>query len=209
MRNIGINKLRETPLNTVPFEHVIIPGFISKEGIKRVNASFPPINRGGSYPVENLSGDMAVSEVIEELNGVEFEQAVAEKFHVDLTGRPKMFSLRGYTRAKDGSIHTDSRDKIITVLLYLNEDWGHQGGRLRLLRSGTDIEDFATEIPPDNGTLLIFKRSEKSWHGHLPFEGPRRSLQMNWMVDGGKKFSHVMRHKLSHLVKRATAGLGH
>ena len=58
-----------------------------------------------------------------------------------------------------GVIHTDSKDKIITVLLYLNRDWPHTTGRLRLLRNGQSLDDYAVEIPPDNGTLLVFKRS--------------------------------------------------
>ena len=209
MGNIDINKLRETSISAAPFAHVIVPEFIPQPHLQRVNSSFPPISRGGSYPVELLTSEMAISEIIEELNGPEFEQAVSEKFDIDLSRYPKMYSLRGYTRAKDGRIHTDSADKIITVLLYLNEHWNESGGRLRLLRSGSDIEDFTIEVPPDNGTLLIFRRSENSWHGHLPFEGQRRSLQMNWMIDDCKRLSHVMRHKLSSLVKRVAAGLSH
>ena len=68
----------------------------------------------------------------------EFQATIAEKFEVDLVDKPKMYSLRGYTRSKDGRIHTDSKDKIITVLLYLNENWSQEGGKLRVLRSGTD-----------------------------------------------------------------------
>ena len=113
-----------------------------------------------------------------------------------------MYSLRAYTRAKDGQIHTDSKDKIITVLLYLNENWQQTGGRLRVLNNGRDVEDFAAEVPPDNGTLLIFKRSDTSWHGHHPFDGPRRSLQMNWMTSDGSKGFHAIRHKLSAMVKK-------
>ncbi len=121
----------------------------------------------------------------------------AEKFDVDLEGRPKMCSLRGYTRAKDGQIHTDSKDKIITVLLYLNENWQQPGGRLRVLRDGHNVDNFAAEVAPDQGTLLIFKRSDSSWHGHHPFEGPRRSLQMNWMTSEGSKGWHKVRHTIS------------
>ncbi|MGH6817028.1 MAG: 2OG-Fe(II) oxygenase, partial [Hyphomicrobiaceae bacterium] len=98
-------------------------------------------------------------------------------------------------------IHTDSEDKIITVLLYLNETWPHADGRLRLLRNGRDVDDFAAEVPPDNGTLLVFKRSDTSWHGHRPFEGPRRALQMNWMTSEGAKGWHKMRHRLSAALK--------
>jgi hypothetical protein len=149
---------------------------------------------------------MAIKEVIDELDGPEFQAAIAEKFDVDLDGRPKMYSLRGYTRAKDGQIHTDSKDKIITVLLYLNENWQQPGGRLRILKNGTNVEDYVAEVPPDNGTLLVFKRSDNSWHGHHPFEGPRRSLQMNWMTSEGSKGFHAIRHKLSAAVKKVMTG---
>jgi len=131
---------------------------------------------------------------------------VAGKMGVDLTGRPKMYSLRGFTRARDGKIHTDSKDKLITVLLYLNERWSPETGRLRLLRQGRDLEDFAVEVPPDEGNLLIFRRSDSSWHGHHPFEGQRRALQMNWMVDGTKRGFHLFRHRVSAVLKAVMAG---
>ena len=69
------------------------------------------------------------------------------------------------------------------------------------------MDDFAAEVPPDNGTLLVFKRSDNSWHGHHPFEGPRRSLQMNWMTSEGSKGWHKVRHTLSAAVKKLVAGL--
>ena len=148
---------------------------------------------------------MAIKDVIDELDSEEFEAVIADKFDVALDGRPKMYSLRGYTRAKDGSIHTDSKDKIITVLLYLNENWQQVGGRLRILRDGANVDNFVAEVPPDNGTLLVFKRSDTSWHGHHPFEGPRRSLQMNWMTSEGSKGWHKVRHSISAVVKKLTA----
>jgi len=30
------------------------------------------------------------------------------------------------------------------------------------------------EVPPSDGTLVAFKRSDNSWHGHKPFSGKRR-----------------------------------
>ncbi len=96
--------------------------------------------------------------------------------------------------------------RAITVLLYLNENWQQPGGRLRILKNGTNVEDYVAEVPPDNGTLLVFKRSDNSWHGHHPFEGPRRSLQMNWMTSEGSKGFHAIRHKLSAAVKKVMTG---
>jgi hypothetical protein len=205
MRHLNIAKLDATKVETTPFEYLIVPGFLSPETVRAINANYPNIEKGGSYPIESLEAGMAIKQVIEELDGPEFERAISEKFDVALDGRPKMYSLRGYTRAKDGQIHTDSKDKIITVLLYLNESWRQPGGRLRLLRNGTDVENFAAEVAPDNGTLLVFKRSDRSWHGHHPFEGPRRSLQMNWMTSEGTKGFHAIRHKVSAAFKRLTA----
>lgn len=205
MAHLNLDKLRAAELVTDPFCYTVVPGFLNADMVQRINETYPSIEKGGSYPIESLNTDMAIKQVVDELDGPEFEAAIAEKFGVELDNRPKMYSLRGYTRAKDGRLHTDSKDKIITVLLYLNEDWPHQGGRLRLLRNGHDVDDYIMEVPPDNGTLLVFRRSDNSWHGHHPFEGQRRSLQMNWMTTEGSKGFHKLRHRLSATFKKLSA----
>lgn len=205
MPHLNLDKLRSAKVERAPFEYTIVPGFIGPETVRRVNATFPSISSGGSFPVESLETGMAIKDVIDELDSIDFETVIEDLFNVDLTGRPKMYSLRGYTRAKDGQIHTDSKDKIITVLLYLNESWTQPGGRLRLLNNGRDVDNYVTEVPPDNGTLLVFKRSDTSWHGHHPFEGPRRSLQMNWMTSEGSKGWHRVRHSITAAIKKLKA----
>jgi SM-20-related protein len=205
MSHLEIEKLKAARVETQPYNYTIVPGFLRPQSVAQVNATYPKIDKGGSYPVESLEAGMIIKEVIDELDSPAFETVIAEKFGVELAGRPKMYSLRGYTRAKDGQIHTDSKDKIITVLLYLNENWQHPGGKLRLLKNGSDVEDYVAEVPPDNGTLLVFKRSDNSWHGHHPFDGPRRSLQMNWMTSESSKGFHAIRHKISAVVKKLTA----
>jgi len=205
MAHLRIDKLAEARVETDPFEYTSVSNFLSADSLRRINETYPPINQGGSFPIESLRTDMVIKEVIDELDGPDFQKAIEDKFGVDLTGRPKMYSLRGYTRGKDGQIHTDSKDKIITVLLYLNETWDKPGGRLRILRDGKNVDNFAAEVAPDNGTLLVFKRSDSSWHGHHPFEGPRRSLQMNWMTSEGSKGWHKVRHTISAAVKKMTA----
>lgn len=205
MAHLNLDRLRAAKVETDPYVYTIVPGFLSTESLRRINDTYPRIDRGGSFPIECLEPGMMIKEVIEELDGPEFQAIIEDKFGVDLDDRPKMYSLRGYTRSKDGQIHTDSRDKIITVLLYLNETWSHAGGRLRILRNGNDVDDFAAEVPPDNGTLLVFRRSDSSWHGHHPFEGPRRSLQMNWMTSESSKGFHKVRHTISATFKKLIA----
>jgi len=86
--------------------------------------------------------------------------------------------------------------------LYLNTNWENQGGRLRLLRSGNNLEDFAAEVPPMGGALLAFLRSDKSWHGHHPYEGKRRAIQLNWVTDQSVADREQARHGLSSKIKR-------
>ena len=76
------------------------------------------------------------------------------------------------------------------------------GGRLRILRSGKDLSDFAEEVSPFAGTLLAFRRCENSWHGHEPFEGPRRAIQLNWVVDQQTVDRELARHRVSAFFKK-------
>ncbi len=205
MNHLNIDRLRQAELRTDPFEYTVVPGFLSAESLERVIASYPDIFKGGSFPLETVEVSDDLQAVIDELNGPEFEQAIEQKFGVALAGRPKMYSLRGYCRASDGKIHCDSKDKVITVLLYLNDKWSNAGGKLRMLRSATDLEDYTEEVAPDDGTLLVFRRSDTSFHGHGPFDGVRRSIQMNWMVSENKRAFHKIRHKISAGFKKLAA----
>ena len=205
MAYLDISALRSTPLETEPYEHLIVEGFVPQTHAQALIDSYPAIEQAGSFPLDTLTYAGAFAALIEEMNAEPFRRAVEEKFAVELEGKATMFTARGRCRAEDGKIHTDSKSKIITVLLYMNEDWAPQGGRLRLLRDGENLENWAREVPPGFGTLLLFRRSERSWHGHLPFEGPRRVIQMNWVTSPRVAAWEQFRHKVSAATKRLTA----
>jgi Rps23 Pro-64 3,4-dihydroxylase Tpa1-like proline 4-hydroxylase len=84
----------------------------------------------------------------------------------------------------------------------MNPDWEHAGGRLRLLKSNAGLDDPIMEVPPAAGTLLAFKRSDNSWHGHEPYSGERRVIQFNWVTSEGDRRIAMLRHHLSAAVKR-------
>ena len=117
-----------------------------------------------------------------------------------------MITVRGRCREQDGRIHTDSATKIITVLLYLNPGWEAPGGRLRLLRSPDNLDAVIVEVPPDEGTLVAFRRGAHSFHGHTPFVGPRRVIQLNWVTTPEVLRYEATRHRVSALVKRLLPG---
>jgi hypothetical protein len=140
-----------------------------------------------------------------EMQGDRLRDALARKLGLDLVNSPTMLTLRVWCRDKDGQIHTDSLAKRVTVLLYLNpqrDEFTRQEGCLRLLRQDNNVNDFVVEVPPTNGTLLVFPNSPTAWHGHLPYVGPRHSLQLNYMTNDSRARAELRRHKLSAFVKR-------
>jgi hypothetical protein len=205
---LDFDKLAATPLERDPYEHVVVEKFVYPEQFPKVIADFPVLPGLGLHPPSALDLKGAFATMLEEFYSDRFRDIIAEKFELDLTGKPFMSTVRGYTGQRDGHMHTDSETKIITVLIYLNSSWNNkEGGNLRLLRGGTDIEDYVREISPVDGALLVFKRSDRSWHGHLPFEGPRRSIQLNWVTDRFTAFKENARHFLGSKLKAAQESL--
>lgn len=202
MAYLDIAALEATPLKTDPYDYLVVPDFIRADAFPAVLADYPKVPGPGSHPLPELSIRGHFKALLAELNGAAFRDAIEQKFGIDLSSRPTMFTVRGECRASDGKSHTDSATKLITVLLYMNEKWDKDGGRLRILRSGADLDDYAEEIPPHGGSLLVFRRSERSWHGHQPFEGPRRAVQMNWVTDKSVVAREQGRHRLSSTIKK-------
>lgn len=197
-----LDALRAAPLVTDPFDFVFVPGFLHPDALSRIHDDFPLIDKAGSFPVDALTIGPAFSELVSALESDALREAVAEKLRVDLKGRPTMVTVRGMGRDRDGSIHTDSTSKIVTLLIYCNLAWDLPGGRLRMLRGPTDLEDFALEVPPVDGNMVMFRRSDRSFHGHHPAAQPRRLLQLNWMVDQASRDSEVSRHRRTAWLKR-------
>jgi len=204
---IDLEALGRTPVSTAPFSHVVVQKFVPSTALASVVADLPDISAGGSFPTDALKLGPAGRALMAEMGGTPLRDAIAAKFGLDLAGAPTMVTLRGRSREKDGRIHRDSDSKRVTVLLYLNPasaDWASRGGSLRLLRNGTDIEAYDIEVPPTDGTLLVFPNGETTWHGHKQHVGRRYVVQLNYMTADARARSELRRHKWSAFVKRVT-----
>ena len=204
---LDLERFRATPLTREPFDFLIVPEFVKTEARTAIDKDYPEVARPGSFPLREVIYGPAFAKLIEEMRSDEFRQAFEEKFNVDLTNRPDMITVRGRCSEKDGKIHTDSETKIITILIYMNPAWESSGGRLRLLRSGTNLDDVIQEVPPTEGTLLAFRRSNNSWHGHKPFSGPRRAIQFNWVTSEAVVRREQARHRFSAWMKKIRGAL--
>jgi SM-20-related protein len=197
---LDLSLLAKARLVTEPYEYVIVPQFVKPSALSAIAPAYPKIEQGGSFPLNSLKFGETFDRFCQELQGEELRTAFEEKFDMDLTDRPTTLTVRGRCRMKDGKVHTDSRSKLVTVLVYLNDTWDAGGGRLRLLRSD-DINDVIEEAPPELGTMIAFINRENAWHGHLPFDGERRVLQLNWVVSDAAVKRSERRHGWSAWIK--------
>jgi SM-20-related protein len=202
MSYLDIPALRAAPCHEEPYSYVTVPQLIRAEAMDEITADFPVIRGPGSFILESLSCGPRFLALIDELKSDEFHDAMEAKFGVTLKGHPELITVRGRCRARDGQIHTDTPSKIVSALIYLNRVWDADGGRIRVLRGSDSLDDWAEEIPPVDGTMLAFRRSERSWHGHRPFAGRRRVLQINWITDQRSFDREQQRHRFSALSKR-------
>jgi Rps23 Pro-64 3,4-dihydroxylase Tpa1-like proline 4-hydroxylase len=178
---LDLDRLRAAPVGNDPCVYVHVPRFVRPEALAAINRDYPDIRERGNFEPEGLSYGPVFAELLEELHSPELKDAFAEKFGIDLSANPLQLTARKYVDESDSGLHNDSRTKVVTVLVYFNESWEHAGGKLRLTHDDKDFEDYTVECEPKEGNLIAFVRSATSFHGYLPCNAERRSIQMYWV----------------------------
>ena len=200
MLNFELIKKAEINSELYPF-FTVRDVFLNEEDHKKIATDFPNINKGGSFPSNSVSYGDSIQSLIDCLEGDQMRSILENKFQVDLKDKPVVSTFRVYSRIKDGKIHSDSKTKIITVLLYLNENWDASSGLLRLLKEKDNIDSYITEIPASMGSMVAFKVTNNCLHGFIPFVGKRCSIQLNYLYKEALS-QHKIRHKLSSFFKK-------
>jgi len=199
---IDAGALRAAAVVVEPYPYLIIDNFIRQEALAEVVKSFPVVPKRGSVPLDSVPCSGAFAALMEEMHSVALRDLIGGRLGMDLSDKPPMITLRGHTDTKDGEIHTDSKSKLVTLLLYLNPGWQAAGGRLRLLYNNKDLNRYAAEISPEAGHCVIFKVTPDCWHGHEIFIGERRSVQLNYVTSDEARQSHLKRHRFSVFLKK-------
>jgi SM-20-related protein len=195
-------RLESARLQTDPFQYLHVTDALVPQAAAQVPGEFPAVRGAGSFSLRDAAPGPVLRKIIAELESAQFRALMSRVFDVDLEDAATMVTLRGESGPRDGFIHCDSKSKILSLLLYLNDDWRGTEGQLRLLRSRSDIEDVAAEIPAAMGSLVVFRRADNSWHGHTPYHGPRRVLQFNYVRSAQTSMVSHIRHRLSAIAKR-------
>jgi SM-20-related protein len=189
--------IRAAPLAREPYDFFLGSGFLKSEAIDELRRDFPDITKSGYLTVDEVRLKGRFKTLIDELEGPELIEELSRKFGLDLHPFPRLTTIMKRSQPKYGAIHTDGASKVMTMLVYMNDEWEQdQGGRLRVLYDEKNYDRYKLEVPPTMGTMFAFLRSDRSWHGHLPFAGERRVVQVAWVksqadIDRKKKHNKV------------------
>jgi hypothetical protein len=194
--------IRAAELRRDPYDYAFVEQAIDGRFKDEVLADAPQIPHRGSYALPSLRYGPKFAACIHDLLSPRFRRIVEQKFDIDLSNRPPSIVMMGNTTGhyNEGYAHTDSKHKIITVLLGFSGEWPHERGRLRILRSN-NRDDYAFEFPPEFGKMLMFRVCDHSWHGFLPQKGRRMSLQLCYVDSEWYVRRENLRHGLSAFAK--------
>ena len=182
MSLIDLTAIRTADLSHEPYDFLLGSKFLKTEAVDELRRDFPDISKPGYLTVDEVKLQGRFRDLIDELEGSELTEELSQRFGLDLHPFPRLTTIMRRSQPKYGAIHTDGTSKVMTMLVYMNEEWDQdEGGRLRVLYDQKAFEPYALEVPPTMGTVFAFLRSDKSWHGHLPFAGERRVVQVAWV----------------------------
>jgi hypothetical protein len=200
----------DTTVQHDPFPFMVAHGQLPDEVRSDLDRDFPKYASAGFFPYDPADCGPSVNALIRDMTAPDFASAIGRRLGIDDLGRyPTLVTLCRLLNKRHGTIHTDSRSKIATALIYLNPQWPDTSeGCLRFLHRIDDIDSvIAPELTPLYGEFAVFKRCDNSFHGHLPYEGERRVIQVAWLTSEEEKLRKTRRGKFSRAFKKIFGSL--
>jgi hypothetical protein len=200
----------DTDVRQHPFPFMIAHGQLPDEARSDLDRDFPQYASAGFFPYDATDCGPSVNALVQQMTTPEFARAIGRYLGIENLGQyPTLVTLCRALNKRHGTIHTDSRSKVATALLYLNTQWPDTSdGCLRFLNRVDNIDDLvAPELKPLYGEFAVFKRCDNSFHGHLPYEGERRVIQVAWLTSEEEKLRKTKRGKFSRAFKKLFGAL--
>ncbi|AZU04663.1 hypothetical protein X907_2142 [Glycocaulis alkaliphilus] len=200
---MNFEALASGPVQHQPYTYLMAENVVTPEQAAQIRADYPGINEPGYLPLSKLERKGAFAAVTDDLMSPRLAEILGQKLGIDLSGKPRMITVRRISKLSDGPIHNDSKSKILTMLLYLNEHWDESdAGCIRVLNGPDDFADYTAQVPPLAGQVFAFLRSDNSWHGHLPFEGERYVIQVTFLTSQDELDRKENRGGLQYFLKK-------
>lgn len=194
-----------TEVRSEPFPFLVAHSQLPADAAPALDRDFPAYASAGFFPYQEQDCGPSIVAVIDAMTSPAYARELGARLGVpDLDKYPVLVTICRSLNKRHGTIHTDSRSKVASALLYLSPEWPHgSAGSLRFLNRIDSIDDLAApEVLPVYGALVAFKRTDNSFHGHLPFEGERRVIQFAWLTSQEEKDRKTKRGSFSRLLKK-------
>ena len=199
---LNVDAVRQAQRSHEPYEWFLGSGILRQEAVDDLKRDFPDITKPGYLTVDEVQLKGRFKTLIDELESDEFSRELSKIFGIDLTPYPRLTTIMKRSQPKYGAIHTDGPSKVMTLLVYMNDEWQSEApGRLRVLYNEKDFEPYAAEVPPTMGTVFAFLRADNSWHGHEPYVGERKVVQVAWVKDADELARKKKRNKAAQFLK--------
>ena len=195
----------DTMVQQDPFPFMVAHGQLPDDARGDLERDFPRYASAGFFPYDPGECGPSVNALINDMTSPAFARVIGQRLGIDnLDQFPTLVTLCRLLNKRHGTIHTDSKSKVATALIYLNPQWPDTSdGCLRFLHKIDDIDSIVTpELAPLYGEFAVFKRCENSFHGHLPYEGERRVIQVAWLTSEEEKLRKTKRGKFSRTFKK-------
>ena len=183
---IDLSRLEPNLLSTEPYRWAFIDRLFSNQDAQGLASTFPCDHfktvggydgeKGYQYEARSLAmmGATGASHrealsphwqrLAQQLLSQQYREAMSSLTGVNLMTLPIEINVFHYGRSAWLGPHVDLEDKLVTHVLYFNEEWNESdGGCLTVLRSG-NINDAVKVIPPVIGNSVVLVRSSNSWH---------------------------------------------
>jgi len=197
-------------VRTEPFAFLVARDQLPLAAADVLERDFPRYPSAGFFPYQSEDCGPSIVACVEALTAPAFAHALGERLGIpNLQELPTLVTICRLLNKRHGTIHTDSRSKVATALLYFEPTWTNgSAGSLRFLSRIDSIDAMvAPEIPPVYGTIAAFRRADNSFHGHLPFEGERRVIQVAWLTSLEEMERKAKRGRFSRLLKKIVGKL--
>lgn len=189
---------------------MVAHGLLPDAARAELDRDFPKYESAGFFPYDEKECGASMRQLVAALTSRTFVDALGDRLGIENLGQyPAIVHVCRYYNKRHGTIHTDSKSKVATALLYLNERWPETSdGCLRFLSGNDDIDAMlAPEIKPLYGEFAMFRRCDNSFHGLLPYEGERRVIQVAWLASEAEMRRKNRRGRVSRTFKALLGGL--
>src|SRR5215207_11407745 len=157
MELIDLNAVRNADRSIEPYDFLLASNFLKEQAIGDLRRDFPEISKPGYLTIDEVKLHGRFKQLIEELEGPELTEELSKKFGLDLHQYPRLTTIMKKSQPKYGAIHTDGPSKVMTMLVYMNDEWQQdEGGRLRVLYDQKNYDRYKLEVPPVMGTMFAF-----------------------------------------------------